>query len=191
MERALVRLLAHLRSAGVEQVTPESSGEVPFAGRHLTGAIDLVLNWGNGQRVVLDVKWAGESYRGDLLSENRALQLATYSYLQKMLDGTEFWPPGAFFILSTGNVLASDGSNFQDAILFPTNDGEGVASLWDRMRLTYDWRWRQLESGQIEVVTDLTEPDEHSSPPEAALRPVTGGDHFDNYARLTGWEDSQ
>ena len=67
LERALVRLLAHLRSAGVEQVTPEASGEVPFGGRLLTGAMDLALIRGNGQRAVLDVKWAGQSYRRDLL----------------------------------------------------------------------------------------------------------------------------
>ena len=57
-----------------------------------------MLTCGNGQRAVLDVKWAGESYRRDLLSENRALQLATYAYLQKNLDGSERWPSRAFFI---------------------------------------------------------------------------------------------
>ena len=164
---------------------------MPFAGRHLTGAIDLVLTCGNGQRAVLDVKWAGESYRRDLLSENRTLQLATYAYLQKNLDGSERWPSRAFFILSTGNVLASDGSSFPDAIVSSSKDGEGVANLWDRLRLTYDWRWAQLQSRRIEVVTDLTVPDEQSTPPEAGLRPVTGGDQYDDYVRLTGWEDSR
>ena len=126
-----------------------------------------------------------------MLSENRALQLATYSYLQKSLDETEVWPPGAFFILSTGNVLATDGSSFPNAIVTLSSDGEGVANLWDRIRLTYAWRWEQLEIGRIEVVTDLTEPDEWSSPPEAGLRPVTGGDQYDDYVNLTGWEDSR
>ena len=191
LERALVRLLAHLRSAGVVRVAPEAPGEVPLAGCLLTGVIDLVLTSGNGQHAVLDVKWAGESYRRDLLSENRALQLATYSYLQKSLDETEVWPPGAFFILSTGNVLATDGSSFPDAIVTLSSDGEGVANLWDRIRLTYAWRWEQLGIGRIEVVTDLTEPDEWSSPPEAGLRPVTGGDQYDDYVNLTGWEDSR
>ena len=191
LERALVRLLAHLRSAGVMQVTAETSGAVPFAGRHLTGAIDLVLTCDNGQRAVLDVKWAGENYRRDLLSENRTLQLATYSYLQKNLDESERWPSGAFFILSTGNVLASDRSDFPDAIVSSSKDGEGVANLWDRLRLTYDWRWAQLQDRRIEVVTDLTVPDEQSTPPEAGLRPVTGGDQYDDYVHLTGWADSR
>ena len=81
--------------------------------------------------------------------------------------------------------------SFPDAIVTLSSDGEGVANLWDRIRLTYAWRWEQLEIGRIEVVTDLTEPDEWSSPPEAGLRPVTGGDQYDDYVNLTGWEDSR
>ena len=191
LERALVQFLAHLRSAGVEQITAEVSGEAPFAERRLTGAIDLMLTCDNGDRVVLDVKWAGESYRRGLLTENRALQLATYSFLQKSQDKSEVWPGGAFFILSSGNILASDGSRFPDAILSPSSDGESVANLWDRLRITCDWRWAQLERGRIEVVTDFTEPDDESSPPEAGLRPLIGGDQYDEYMRLTGWEDSR
>ena len=189
LERALVQLLAHLRSANVEQATPEASGEASFEGRRLTGAIDLVLTHGNGQHSVMDVKWAGQSYRHDLLLDNRALQLATYSYLQKCLDGTDLWPPGAFFILSNGNVLANDTSSFPNAIVSPSNDGEGVAELWGRLLSTCRWRWAQLESGQVEVVTDHTEPDARSVPPETGLQPVTGGDKYDDFNRLTGWED--
>ena len=135
--------------------------------------------------------WAGENYRRDLLLANRTVQLATYSFLQKSLDESEVWPPGAFFILATGNVLAGAGSQFPDAIVNPSEDGEGTAELWRRLLRTYGWRWAQLESGQIEVVTDLTDPDELSTPPEAGLRPVAGGDQFDDFAPLTGWEDSR
>ena len=191
LERALVRLLAHLRSAGVVEATAEASGVVPFEGRRLTGTIDLMLTRGNGQRAVLDIKWAGESYRGSLLAENRALQLATYAYLQKSQDGSDAWPAGAFFILATGNVLAADRTSFPDAIVHPSGDGSGTADLWDRLRVTCDWRWEQLEEGRIEVVTDLTEPDEQSSPPDGGLSPVSGGDPYDDYLGLTGWESSR
>ncbi len=191
LERALVRLLAHLRSAGVVEVTAEASGKAPFAGRRLTGSIDLMLTRDNGQRAVLDVKWAGESYRGNLLAENRALQLATYSYLKKSQDESDAWPAGAFFILATGNVLAADRASFPDAILSASIDGSGVSDLWDRLQVTCDWRWAQLERGLIEVVTDLTEPDEQSNPPEAALRPVSGSDPYDDYPHLAGWDESR
>ncbi len=190
LERALGRLLTHLRSAGIEQVTPEASGNVPFAEGTLTGAIDLVLTDRDGQRVILDVKWAGENHRHDLLSENRALQLATYSFLQKSFDDSERWPTGSFFILTTGNILANDGSIFPDAVVCPSNDGERLADLWGRLLITYDWRWAQLEAKQVEAVTNLTEPDERSSPPELGLRSVTKGDPYDEYLPLTGWEET-
>ena len=164
---------------------------VPFEGRRLTGTIDLMLTRGNGQRAVLDIKWAGESYRGSLLAENRALQLATYAYLQKSQDESNAWPAGAFFILATGNVLAADRTRFPDAIVHPSSDGSGTADLWDRLQVTCDWRWQQLEEGRIEVVTDLTEPDEQSSPPDGGLSPVSGGDPYDDYLGLTGWESSR
>ena len=191
LERALVRLLEHLRSAGVMEAAAEDSGEAPFEGRRLTGTIDLLLTRGNGQRAVLDVKWAGESYRGGLLAENRALQLATYAYMQKSRDDSDAWPAGAFFILATGNVLAANRASFPDAIVHSSEDGSGTAELWDRLRVTCDWRWEQLGEGRIEVVTDHTEPDEQSTPPDEGLRSVSGGDPYDDFTRLTGWESSR
>lgn len=191
LERALVRLLEHLRPAGVVEAAAEDSGEAPFEGRRLTGTIDLLLTRGNGQRAVLDVKWAGEKYRGGLLAENRALQLATYAYMQKSRDGSDTWPAGAFFILATGNMLAANRASFPDAIVHSPEDGSGTAELWDRLRVTCDWRWEQLGAGRIEVVTDHTEPDEQSTPPDEGLRSVSGGDPYDDFTRLTGWESSR
>ena len=125
----------------------------------------------------------------DLLAANRALQLATYAYLQKTVDGSELWPAVAYFILESGNLLASDRETFPDAIVAAPADGEGVSDLWVRVAVTYRWRRMQLERGRIEVVTDCTEPDNDSAPPEAGLVPVTGGDRYDDFVHLTGWED--
>ena len=87
LEHALVQLLSHLRSAGRRAgICQRPRGKCHSRTVILTGAIDLALILGNGQRVVLDVKWGGEFYRSELLRENRALQLATYSYLKKNLD---------------------------------------------------------------------------------------------------------
>ena len=38
------------------------------------------------------------------------------------------------------------------------------------------------------MVTDLTEPDELSTPPDTGLAAVAGGDPYDDFIRLTGWE---
>ena len=191
LERALRGLLAHLRVAGVEEVSPEALREAPFEDCSLTGNIDLALTCAQGAKAVLDVKWARQNARRDLLAANRALQLATYAYLEKTVDGADLWPAGAYFILETGNVVASDQGTFPDAIVAAPGDGEGVSHLWRRVAATYGWRWTQLARGRIEVVTDATEPDDDSAPPEAGLAPVDGGDRYDEFVHLTGWEDSR
>jgi len=190
IERALLLLLSQLRASGTVQVQAEAGATVPFAGHQLTGSIDMLLTNISGQHTVLDVKWAGERYRSELLQQNRTLQLATYSFLQKSLDESQVWPPGAFFILSTGNVLASQASIFPDAIVHASSDGEGFADLWARLEVTYNWRWTQLKRGRIEVPTDATAPDEESSSPDTGLQPIVGGDKFDDFVRLTGWGDA-
>ena len=191
LERALLVLLAHLRVAAVETVSPEASREAPFEDCRLTGNIDLALTHAQGAKAVLDVKWARQNDRRDLLAANRALQLATYAYLQKTVDGVDPWPAGAYFILETGNVVASDQATFPDAIVAARADGEGVSHLWGRVAVTYRWRWTQLATGRIEVVTDSTVPDDDSTPPQAGLVPVDGGDRYDDFVHLTGWEDSR
>ena len=188
LERGVVRLLAHLRAGGIEQVAPEASREAPFAERRLVGAIDLLLTDAERHDAVVDVKWGSQSYRRRLLVENRALQLATYAYLQQTLGPAGEWPHVAFFILSTGNMLANDDSRFSDAVVAASESGEHAADLWRRLGVTYRWRWEQLGAGQIEVVTDLTEPDERSTPPDTGLAAVSGGDRYDDFIHLTGWE---
>lgn len=191
LERALLALLGHLREARVEHVSPEASREAAFEDCRLTGNIDLALTCARGAKAILDVKWARQNERRDLLAANRALQLATYAYLERTADGADLWPAGAYFLLETGNVLASDQGTFPDAIVAAPANGEGVSELWGRVAATYRWRRTQLAAGRIEVVTDATEPDDDSNPPEAALKPVAGGDRFDDFIHLTGWEDSR
>ena len=188
LERSVVRLLAHLRVAGIEHVAPEASHEASFAERRLVGDIDLLLTDANRHRAVIDVKWGSQGYRRGLLVENRALQLATYAYLEKTLDAAGRWPHVAFFILLTGNLLANEDSRFPDAVVATSASGEGAADLWRRLGVTYRWRWEQLGRRQIEVVTDLTEPDELSTPPDTGLTAVAGSDPYDDFIRLTGWE---
>ena len=137
LERAVVRLLAHLRAGGIEQVAPEASREAPFAERRLIGAIDLLLTDAERRHAVVDMKWGSQSYRRGLLVETRALQLATYAYLQQTLDGTGAWPYVAFFILSTGNMLANDDSRFYDSVVATSESGEDAADLWRRLGVTY------------------------------------------------------
>ena len=191
LERALHRLLAHLLAADIRTVTVEKWGEALFGDIRLQGATDLLLTDAAGRESVVDVKWSGDAYRGKELAANRHLQLATYAYLRKTETGSARWPPHAYFILKTGNLLAQNAGAFPTARLYPAGTGEGVDGLWGRVESTYAWRRGQLGAGRVEVVTEGAELDEQSVPPDDALPAVAGADPFDDFRWLTGWDPFQ
>lgn len=189
LERALARLLAHLRGAGIVSVAAEQTTEAPYGALTLRGAIDLLLRDRDGNEIVLDVKWGGEPYRGTELAENRYLQLATYAYMRRHAPGATRWPGHAYFIVSTGNVLAHDTRAFPDAVTFPPATAESAEAVWARIAASDGWRRAQLRAGRIEVNAAGTEPTGESVPPANALEAADGPDGFDDYARLTGWDE--
>jgi hypothetical protein len=189
LNNAFTRLLEHLRSAGIERAVAEQQADAAFDDVRLRGAIDLVLWDRKGREIVLDVKWSGEAYRGDELAECRYLQLATYAYMRKCAAGATNWPYHAYFIVSTGNVLANDNSVFPDAAVFSPERDDDIAAIWARLRTTYLWRRAQIATGQIEVNAEGTERDLWSAPPADALNTDIEPDPFDDYTWLTGWED--
>lgn len=189
LENAFHRLLSHLKQADIETVKAEYWTEAPFQDIHIRGGIDLLLMSKAGREIVLDAKWGGQVYRGQELAENRHLQLATYAYLRKASGDADRWPYQAFFIISTGDILAQDTSIFPGAVAYPPETGEGVQALWKSMSETIYWRWDQLGTGQIEVNVAGTEPTDRSIPPESGMNTVVDPDNFDDFTWLTGWED--
>jgi hypothetical protein len=189
LDSAFTRLLEHLRRAGIERAAAEQETDAAFDDVKLHGAIDLVLNDRKGREIVLDVKWSSEAYRGDELTENRYLQLATYAYMRKHAAGAKTWPYHAYFIVTTGNVLANDSTVFPDAAVFAPADDEGIAAIWARLRATYLWRRAQIAAGRVEVNAAGTEPDLWSAPPADALITNVDPDKFDDYTWLTGWDE--
>ena len=185
------RLLAHLKSADVEAVAAEYPALARYKNIQLGGAIDLLLRTRRGREVVLDVKWGGEDRRGEALQDNRHLQLAIYAYLRKAASRDSRWPPQAYFIVSTGNILAQDADVFPDAVVFPPDSDEGIEGLWRRASHSFDWRWTQLAKGLIEVNAEGTEPHWLSGAPEEGLETNVEPDFFDGFRWLTGWEDGQ
>jgi hypothetical protein len=187
LERALFALLEHLRSARIEAVRPEFHAESDFQSIRLIGEIDLLLTDPDGREIVLDVKWGSELYRAKELANNRHLQLATYAFLRRAPGRT---PYQAFFIVESGHVLAPDTSIFPDAVTHGSS--HGVVDLWKRMAATYDWRWKQLAGGRVEVnVAATIDSADASSAPRRALAPATEPDNFDDFVHLTGWHDYQ
>ena len=189
LDSAFMRLLEHLQSARIERAAAEQKIEAPFEDAKLGGAIDLVLHDRKGREIVLDVKWGSQEFRGDELAENRYLQLATYAYMRKRASGATAWPYHAYYIVSTGNVLANDASVFPDAVVFAPETDDTIATIWARLRATYLWRRAQIAARRIEVNAEGTEPD-LTAPPADGLDPRREPDIFDDYTWLTGWEES-
>ena len=199
LERSLLRLVEHLKSAGVVHVVPELSERAPFLseGMKISGAIDLLLTTREGRKIVLDAKWGSENFRARQLEENLHLQLASYAYLLRHAGSTYAgadragagWPYQVYFIIKTGNILAPDAAVFPEALVHAPPEGPDVAALWSRAETTYIWRRGQLDHGHVEVAALTTEPTQRSNPPENALPGPSEADPFDDFHRLTGWDE--
>ena len=187
LERALVSLIDHLKSANVVSVQPELHAEAPFKSIRIGGDIDLLLTDPRGREIVLDIKWGAEKFRGDQLRANRHVQLAAYAYLRR----TKRFPYQAFFIIESGHILAQDASVFPDATVYAPESGESVEDLWKRVGASYDWRWKQLARGRIEANVAFTQPTDESNPPATALDASDDPDRFDDFVNLTGWAEYQ
>ena len=191
IERGLASLLRHLHDAGIERVRSEVPQEARHATSEIRGTIDLLLTDTAGRRIVVDVKWGSEPYRQREMQAGRHLQLATYAWLHRSAEGRNDWPCPAYYIVTTGNIVAPDRSVFPDAVVTPPETGESVAELWRRAEVTHRWRRAQLDRGLVEVPADGTEPDERSRTPEDGLGSPEGPDRFDDFRLLTGVDPAQ
>ncbi|MDA1076094.1 MAG: PD-(D/E)XK nuclease family protein, partial [Proteobacteria bacterium] len=164
---SLQRLVAHLRRARITSVTAEHHERRPWLDTHIQGDLDLLLTRDDGCELILDAKWGSELYHGEAIAANEQLQLATYAYLRKSATGTNLWPYPAYYIITSGNIVAPDTAMFPDALVFPPDQPVDLAQLWDRAAETYRWRRAQLLNGVIEVNVDGARPTDESVGPAA------------------------
>ena len=191
IERALERLLDHLRSANIVEARSETHQAAQHTAFDLRGTIDLLLTREDGRRVVMDVKWSSEPYRQQEMQAGRHLQLATYAWLDRESSGRNEWPYPAYFIVLTGNVIAPDAAVFPDAIVAAPESGGSIAELWERAEATHAWRREQLDGGLIEVHVSGADADERSRRPDDALVSPDAPDRFDDFGLLTGIDPSR
>ena len=186
MERTLPRLLAHLRGAQVMQVETERQEAQACGEFTLQGSIDLLLRTDAGREIVMDAKWASERFRQREMEDNRHLQLAVYAWLRRAANGGGTWPYPAYYIITSGNVLAPDGDMFPNAVPQAPNAGERIEDLWQRMQATDAWRRGQLARGEIEVNVRGAEADARSEPPPDTLPRRNEPDPFEEFRWLVG-----
>ena len=143
----------------------ETYQSTPFLAGNLNGYIDLLLTCKDGSEKVLDMKWSYAKYRIEELKENRQLQLATYAYLRKKIGKVDIWPPQAYFIIDSAQLLTQDKRSFPGSLACMSATGETTPDLWRRFEATWRWRRKQMDAGLVEVTVTGTEPDAESAPP--------------------------
>ena len=183
--RALHELIVQLKAAGVATVQSEAPVAGDFKGGKIAGTADMIVRNASGQEAIVDLKWSDykEKYT-NLLATNQHLQLAIYAQLlSKKAGGIAL----AYYILSKATLIAQMTDFFPNAKFVPNGSDETVTHLWQRFETSWTWRRAQLDQGRIEVVTEQTETDEDSIPPEEALRLNEPNDRYNNYRHLAGW----
>ena len=186
--QALIKLIAHLKSAKIKSIKMEDRNEERFFAGKIMGYIDMLLTNDKGDEIVLDLKWGSESYKAADLENNLHTQLAIYSYMRKKQIKAKLWPEQAYFIIQTGNLLAQNKFAFPNAKVYAPAEGESATTLWKQLENSYQWRRNQFDKGLIEMTIGGTEPDENNSiPPDDALSIKDTNDHFNDYETLMGW----
>lgn len=185
---ALKEMVAHLRCAGVVRVESELEVKGGYCGGDILGFADMVVHNTTGERAVVDLKWSNYNNKyDDLLANNRHVQLALYS---KLLANPPAALPVAYYILNKAQLLAQAKDYFPNARTVPNKTDENATQLWRRFEQSWKWRRSQFNQGLIEVVTELTEADANSVPPEDGLPAVKASDRYNDYVRLAGWRDN-
>jgi hypothetical protein len=141
---------------------------------------------------VVDLKFGREKDRREELKQNRMLQLAIYSYLHQC--GRQVWPESAYFILTSGRLLAQNDTFFPQAWPHPAVNGPGgTQGCWNDFLQVWRWRKKQLAEGWIENTTAPLLPQAgdfpDATPPVETWLTRQRAERV--YGSLTGWEANQ
>lgn len=98
-------LVEALRSAGFRIVSMEKQIEAELDGRPCIGYIDCLTENQSGAELIIDFKFYGEKKYRNLLSDGRAVQLATYAAMRAAEKNSTKIPIVAYLILSSGIML--------------------------------------------------------------------------------------
>ena len=181
-------LVTHIRNNQWTVEKSEIALEGQFADTAVKGIADVVLQRGENEKVVLDLKWRGARFRENSIRNEEDLQLVLYSNLA---CAQKDWAHTAYFIINRSQLLARTNHAFGEIIpLAPQSDPKEVNErIWQRMTHTYHWRMQQLATGTVEVRCASTLPDlelEYQDDPQMLdlLEMKTEDARFDDYRTL-------
>lgn len=186
MYQSLVALRRHVTEADIIKVECEPLLEGQFTGGKLAGRADLLLTNRHNQQAIVDMKWLGEKKYGGKLANNSHLQLALYGQLLHQKTGA--WPNLAYFIISSGQLMAENDAFFPSASVIakqPQYADEAAPHLWLRFQQTWRWRRQLLDSGSIEVALTA---DTDSEAPQDGMALEVLNPNYNEFLSLAGWE---
>ncbi|MDP6117664.1 MAG: PD-(D/E)XK nuclease family protein, partial [Planctomycetota bacterium] len=142
-------LIGALKKGGYEVRGCELKPEGKIDSRKLGGSIDCLVESDVAGEAIIDFKYSGYKKYRDLLTEGRAVQLATYSECRRQETGNI--PAVAYLILIEGYLYTPKGSSLAGAGKAEVLTGPGIDGVWqdflDALHNAEGW----LASGEIPV----------------------------------------
>jgi hypothetical protein len=117
------------------------------------GFIDCQLKDKEGNPVVFDFKWtSSKTYYQELLQENRSIQLAIYRELINK-ESEKKVKKVAYFLMPEGQLYST--SQFEGKYCHKI-DPENTEDLLEKVKNSYAYRRKEIESGKIETTEATT-----------------------------------
>ena len=178
-----VALVQILREASLSVTATERTVDIALdPSTVLEGVIDLELATGDGQPLIVDLKWSNsDRYRLAELEEVRPVQLAAYARLLKD-DGQDAFPPAAYFMMKQRRLLAVDSEAFPARARIA---GNSLETVWDAVLAARARLLDELSSGRVVAtgVEDAAPGTGDAATGELTLEPPC---RFCRYGRLCG-----
>ena len=121
-----------LKSGGYRIAGIEVEVAADAFGKSLTGWIDCVAVHETGHEAIIDFKYAGKHKYRELLSDGRAVQLATYAHGRSTDNaGARVYPPVAYLVLAEAQLYTPSGSPLLGDESRFVIDGHHIRDVWD------------------------------------------------------------
>jgi hypothetical protein len=98
-------------------------------GKTLNGSIDCVAARDDGSEAIVDFKYSGRNKSREMVSEGKAVQLATYAY-SRSTDAATF-PAVAYLVLSDAQLLTPSESAIAGGINSSVIPAKSIRDVWE------------------------------------------------------------
>lgn len=135
------------------------------------GIADMILEDNSGNIYLFDFKWTGNDNKyGDIIRENRSVQLALYSALIKQSENKDV--KAAAYVLLPKATIITPGENLKGNNVIPINDAKDMENVFETVRNSYKYRMNQLEKGILEIADGLADFDYFNDTEKENLVPI-------------------